>query len=410
MNDDVREAARFLLGNPLVVAAREPEEHRRIRRHSEELTSMFRTYLGYRLVVDARLARLYKAGLGTDGTRPLMVKTSKAPFSPPDYTYLALVCSALLSVGQQVLLSSLIADVEQAAAEAGIALRQVTRTERLALVHALRQLIEWGALVEEDGTVSGYAEKQAAEALLTIERDVVREILAAPLRDVAAPGDLVRLAAEVAPEAIRHRVRRRFVECPVVMLSDLPENERAWLRQSQRREAHLLEENVGLSLEIRSEGVAAFDPRDKLSDLFFPRDGTAAQAALLTVSALVGEATAEGAASGSTSLATSPSAGTAYPPFVPLRPGALEQVVTRLLERHRTSWAKEYAGRPERLARDVEELLGAMGLLARGPNGELSLRAIAARYAPETLQRAADGEVVVAERASHPLTFALEAP
>ena len=61
----------------------------------------------------------------------------------------------------------------------------------------------------------------------------------------------VRVAADVAPEAVRHRVRRRIVECPVVLLVDLPETERAWLRQSQRREAQLLDENFGLRLEIR---------------------------------------------------------------------------------------------------------------------------------------------------------------
>jgi uncharacterized protein (TIGR02678 family) len=407
MNHEVRESARFLLGKPLVVAALEPNEHRRIRRNSDELTSMFRTYLGYRLTVDARLARLYKAGLGSDSTRPLTVKTSKAPFSPRDYTYLALVCSVLFSVGQQVLLSSLVSDVEQAAAEAGVALSQGTRTERLGLVHALRQLIEWGALVEEDGSVSGYAEMDTTEALLTIERDVVRELLATSLRDVASPGGLVRLATDVAPEAVRHRVRRRLVECPVVMLDDLPEAERTWLRQSQRREAHLLEENFGLSLEIRSEGVAAFDPRDELSDLFFPRDGTTAQAALLTVSALAGEALV---GEGASAPAAPSSAGAPLPPTVPLRPGALRQVVARLLARHTKSWAKEYAGRPERLARDVEELLAAMGLLTRGTGGELSLRAVAARYAPESLQRATNEEALPATTTSDPQAFALEAP
>ena len=173
MNDDAREAGRQLLRTPLITASLQPEAHRQIRRHADELVSMFRKYLGYRLAVDARLARLYKAGLGHGERRP-MRRGSKAAFSTRDYTYLALICSVLLNTGQQVLLSSLVADVEQAAAEAAIALSQDTRNERLAFVHALRQLIAWGALVEEDGSVDRYSEGKTAEALLTIERDVVR--------------------------------------------------------------------------------------------------------------------------------------------------------------------------------------------------------------------------------------------
>lgn len=366
MNDDARDAARQLLKSPLVLAAIQPDEHRRIRRHAEDLVSMFRSYLGYRLVVDARLARLYKAGLGETEQRALVVRSSQAPFSARDYTYLALLCSVLLSTGQQVLLSALVADVEQAATEASVELDQDTRSDRFAFVHALRQLIAWGAIVEVDGTVGGYADGKTTEVLLTIERDVIREILAVRLRDVEDPRELIHIATEVAPEAIRHRARRRLVECPVVMLSDLPEPERAWLRQSQRREAQLLEDNIGLRLEIRAEGMAAFDPSDELTDVSFPRDGTVAQAALLAVSRLVEDA------------------GTGAAPVVMLAPHAMATVTASLLRRHGKGWAKEYLDRPDRLVTDVEELLLAMGLVVRGPDGQLMLRAVAARYAPES--------------------------
>jgi uncharacterized protein (TIGR02678 family) len=368
MNNTARDAARSLLRAPLVVAAVQPDEHRLIRRHADELVTMFRSYLGYRLVVDARLARLYKAGLGEEELRPLVVQTSRARFSPRDYTYLALICAVLLATGQQVLLSMLVADVEQAAAEAGIALGQDTRHERLGFVHALRQLIAWGAISDTDGSISAYADGPS-EALLTIERDVIHEILSTPLRDVSSPEELVRVATEVAPEAVRHRVRRRIVECPVVMLADLSEAERTWLRQSQRREAHLLEENLGLRLEIRAEGVAAFDPLEELSDLSFPREGTVAQAALLAVSELVD------------------GVGTPVEPLVPVDRPALEEITRALLDRHAKSWANQYLDRPDRLAADVEELLCDVGLLVRDSNDELWLRAVAARYAPEPTER-----------------------
>jgi uncharacterized protein (TIGR02678 family) len=366
MNDDARDAGRQLLRTPLITAALQPEAHRQIRRHANELVPMFRKYLGYRLAVDARLARLYKSGLGRGERRP-MQRGSKAAFSVRDYTYLALICSVLLNTGQQVLLSSLVTDVEQAAAEAAIALSQDTRNERLAFVHALRQLIAWGALVEEDGSVDRYSEGKTAEALLTIERDVVRELLSRSLRDVVDQEELVRVAADVAPEAVRHRVRRRIVECPVVLFADLPETERAWLRQSQRREAQLLDENFGLRLEIRIEGVAAFDPIDELTDVYFPRDGTLAQAALLTVSALVDMAESCEVDS----------------PLVPITAAAIAELAVSLADRHGRSWAKEYVGHPDRLAQDIEELLLDAGLVVRQEDGGLHMRAIAARYAPE---------------------------
>ena len=50
--DDQRDAARHLIRQPLVLAARDPEGHRRIRRNADALATMVRTYLGYRLVVE----------------------------------------------------------------------------------------------------------------------------------------------------------------------------------------------------------------------------------------------------------------------------------------------------------------------------------------------------------------------
>jgi hypothetical protein len=61
----------------------------------------------------------------------------------------------------------------------------------------------------------------------------------------------------------------------------------------------------------------------------------------------------------------------------------LEEVVAELHGRHRSRWKQDYADHPDRLARDVEELLIAMGLLRRWGNGDLRLAAIANRYAPD---------------------------
>lgn len=369
MNDELREMARRLLRTPVVLASVAPELHRQVRHNRDELAAMFRTYLGYRLQVDARMARLYKAGLGAATGRPL-TRAPNIPFTPRDYTYLALVCGVLLTTRSQVLLSALVEDVRQAAVEAGVEASIDSIAERRALVHALRYLIGLGAITEDAGSVGGFAENPAAEALLWIERDVVRATLSTPLRDVDAPGDLVDTAARVDADSIRHAVRRRIVENPVVMLDELSDAEVAWLRQDQRREAQILERNLGMILEIRAEGVAAIDPTDELTDIHFPGEGTRAQAALLAVDRLIGQ------------LAPPPPPGQAS--FaVPVPSGALESAVNDLVAMHRSRWSKEYVERPERLAVDVEDLLTGVGLLRCDSDGGRRLCAIAARYAAE---------------------------
>ncbi len=364
MNDDERrDAARLLLSTPLVLAERDPDGHRSIRRHADALAAMFRNYLGYRLVVEAQFARLYKAGLSSAG-RPLR-RRSKAVFSPRDYTYLALLCAVLLTSRQQVLLSTVVADVRHAAAEAEIGLGDDTLTERRALVHALGQLIEWGAVHEDAGTVAEFADDPAKEALLWIEHEIVRNLLAIAMRDVESPEQLIDAATETDPDSIRHAVRRRIVESPVVLVDELSESERLWLRQYQRREAQILEENFGLRLEIRLEGVMALDPQDELTDMRFPRDGTLGQAALLAVAELVERLTPDAPSS-----------------TAPVPDGELASVVSRLLTERARSWSKEYVEHPERLIADVEDLLVDMALLERRERGALRLRAVAARFAP----------------------------
>ena len=278
-----------------VAASLDPELHRAVRRHEEEIARLFRNYLGYRLSTDSHTARLYKAGLGPRTGRPFL-RRDRTPFTPRDYTYLVLVCSVLLTTRSQVLLSAVASEVRQAASEAGIELGADNLPQRRALVHALRKLIEWGAVTEDAGSVTDYADDPTREALLWVERDLIRGLLAVALRDLDDPAELVRNASDVEAESVRRAVRRKIVENPVVMLADLTEPEAAWLRQSQRREAQILEESFGLELEIRAEGVAAFDPWDELSDVRFPREGTLGQASLLALAELVGRIGAPGPA------------------------------------------------------------------------------------------------------------------
>src|SRR5690349_15223492 len=202
-----RRAARALLAAPLLLS--DHPDFPLVRRHAERLQSWFGTFLGYRLVVEPGFARLFKGGLGPGRGRPLL--RPSGPFTPRMYAYLSLTVAVLLTGGEQVLLSALVADVRAAAVEAGITLDDAQRqTERRALGAALRQLVGWTALREEQGTVAGYAEDDQAEALLTVDRDIVAHLLSLQPGRSGSPAEFIRYAADPGPGGSRHAVRRRL--------------------------------------------------------------------------------------------------------------------------------------------------------------------------------------------------------
>ncbi len=392
-----REAARRLLAAPFLLASHDPETHLTIRREADELSKLFRSYLGYRLEVDSRWARLFKAGRGEGDGRAFLRAGTKMPFSTDDYTCLALLCAVLVSSRRQVLLSTVVKDVRQAAVEAGIDLGEDSLSGRRNMVRALRCLIDLGAVVEDAGSVGSFGNTLASfdedttqEALLFVEPEIIRLLLAVSLREVDSPAELIRRSSSVAPDAVRHAVRRRMVECPVVMAGDLSEEELAWLRQYQRREAGHLENDFGLKLEIRAEGVAAFDPHEELSDMPFPTGGTLGHIALLAVAELVSRLTgqARGEVQGEAPHPAPATQGIVEPSYLARRdlvavpPGLLNSIVHELLATHPRTWAKDQATKPERLVADVEDLLEGSGLMERTGTGEWMLRAVAARFLP----------------------------
>ncbi|MBU8861771.1 MULTISPECIES: TIGR02678 family protein [unclassified Micromonospora] len=361
-----RRAIRALLASPLLLTA--SDDFPLARRHAEWLKSWFGNFLGYRLVVEADFARLFKPGLGPGRGRPLLRATG--PFTPRMYAYVTLAAAVLLTCPEQVLLSQLIADVRAAAVEARIELGDAQRpTERRALSAALRQLVSWNALREEQGTVAGYADDDQAEALLTVNRDIVAHLMATPPGRAATAAEFVRCAAEPGPGGARHAVRRRLTEEPVTYLDELPASERAWLRREQRRDERSFLEYTGLQAELRAEGAALLDPDEDLTDVLFPGVGTVAQAALLTIGALVEQVRP---ASGRLVVG------------VPIPEGALDRVLADLADRHSRRWAGRYVDDPLLLREAVIALLTSMGLLARS--------------AP-TVADAESDETVAAERA-----------
>jgi uncharacterized protein (TIGR02678 family) len=277
--------------------------------------------------------------------------------------------AALVTAPEQLLLSEVVARARAAAAEAEIDLGEPNRvTERRALVAALKQLMDWHVLAEDEGSVDSYAGNSEADALLTIDREIARRLVSGPVSQATSPDDLIEAAASAAQAGPRHRVRRLLLETPVVYIDDLSEEERDWLRRSQRREQRIVEDFAGLDAEIRAEGVALIDPAQELSDVSFPGTGTVAWAALLLAGELVGQF-APGA------VATS----------VAVPEGRIEVLLARLITEHRNAWAREFTQAPALLYDAVTDLLRRMRLLrpARPPETGWLLTAAAARYAPE---------------------------
>ncbi len=363
-----RAAIRLLLTEPLVTAATHPDEFPLVRRHADELARQFGQLLGYRLTVEPGFARLHKAGLGRDAGRRLE-RGSGAPFTPRTYAYLALALAALVTAPEQLLLSEVVARTRAAAAEAEIDLGEPNRvTERRALVAALKQLMAWRVIAEDEGSVDSYAGDAEADALLTIDREIARRLVGGPLSQATDAADLIERAAEPQQQGPRHRVRRLLVETPVVYTDDLTEEELDWLRRSQRREQRILEDFTGLTAEIRAEGVALVDAEQELTDTQFPGTGTVAWAALLLVGRLAAElAPADGGAG------------------VPIPAGRVEDVLAGLIAEHRGAWSAELTAAPALLAAAVTDLLRRMRLIrpARPPQDGWLLSAAAARYAPE---------------------------
>ncbi|WP_231155917.1 TIGR02678 family protein [Streptomyces sp. CNZ748] len=355
-----RTAARLLLAHPLVTSTGpHSDTFPLIRRHADWLAQRFQQVFGYRLLVEASYARLFKAGLGPGSGHRLQRPSTGTPFTPRTYAYLALALSVLVTAPEQLLLSQLVADLRAAAVDAGIEITDTGRqAERRTLAAALRQLVDWGVLVETEGQVTAVAEERAGEALLTVDRDIARVVVAGPLTRSRDGADLVRRAADPGFGGPRTYVRRRLVETPVVHLDDLTDAEREWLRTRQRREAQAFSELLGLEAEIRAEGIALIDTDDELTDLRFPGTGTVAQAALLLVERLVDRLRPEEAGH--------PAVGGRLVIGVPVPDGLLPGLLDELIEEYggRGTWQRGHLEDRDGFLAAVLDLLVRMRLIA----------------------------------------------
>ena len=381
-----RIAARHLLASPILTAARQPAELDLVRRHATALKSMFAGQLGYALIVESGFARLVKAPLPASApVRPARRATDDSPFTPATYVHLTLACAALLApgVGEQILISALVDQIRADAAEQGITITDGI-SDRRQLVTALRLLVAWGVVSETDGSLTAWGERPEDEALLSINRSLLIHLLPSPLHQFATAEETWSRQHREPP---RRRLRQRLVENPALFRAELPDDELDVLSRERNELARHLDENFGLVLEVRAEGVLAYDPSGTLTDLDFPGSGSAKQAALLLLDELT--------------TALQPSAESAVLVDGTPRPGTLapwpqvDAVLAGLSARFRSVWKGVYGESPGVLRTDVVGLLQALRL-ACPCDGGLAVFPFAARYQPQvrTQPAATPGEAL----------------
>ncbi len=383
VGDERRALVRHLLVHQIVV---EPSVLRALHEHRDWLRSRFERVLGYRLQIERQYARLFKSPPASDTVQRRQMRRSPTqrrsgaagvPFGRRDYALLFLVAAEAARY-QQVLLSQLSRDVAVAAAEAGIACDWNVRVDRRSFAAALGWLTEFG-MVDEVDTAGDFVDDADAEALLDINVELLRTLVPYPLRDGQSASAVVDQGPGTVPA--RLAVRRRIAEEPVVLRDLLPDAQRAWLRDEQRRDADI-EDFAGLPLEVRAEGVCAIDARRDCTDVRFPgdsRDSNTAHAAILCLDELINDCAPSDRPT----------------PLVELPHQAVPEALRRIATRNpAASLAGRVSDDLDGLVVDVAALLETCGLMVDIGDGQYALVAAAARYAPEESTAAADGRTV----------------
>ncbi|MFF4606018.1 TIGR02678 family protein [Streptomyces sp. NPDC001339] len=371
--EERRRAARALLASPLLTSG--SEEFRLVRKHGGELASWFTHETGWRLVVDAETARLYKTPARLDdATRPARAPRTKVPFTRRRYVLLCLALATLERADGQTTLGRLAEGVltgtaDPVLADAGIVFRMERREERSDLVAVVRLLLEWGVLHRVSGDEEAYLSEASNDVLYDVRRRVLAALPAAtrgPSTIEATDPDqrLSALTSEVAPDteelrlrALRHRLTRRLLDDPVVHYAELPEDERAYLVSQRYAITRKITELTGLVSEARAEGVAMVDPDDELTDLRMPEQGTDGHVTLLIATHL---AEAEG----------------------PHDEEQLNALIKELAVQHRSYWRKSAAepAAAAELGAQALDRLAALDLVSRN-GGTVTAKPALVRYA-----------------------------
>lgn len=390
---EVRAAARALMRTPLLYdGGGHDDELRLIRRHRAELTRLFAEGLGYRLVVEPGVVRLFKTGLGRDDTRGLL-RRNETPFTPRRYALLVLVLAALTRSRGQLMIDELVAEVRSAAADAGIQVDLDAIADRRALHSAILALCDLGVISERDGDLDHWVERRS-ESLLDIHRDRLGLLLATPLTGCRSADDIVAVASvPSAAGGARVACRRILAEQPVLSIDDLPEEHREWWRRNRNREREWFRRTLGLDLELRAEGAVAIDPDGELSDRAFPGGGSARHFALLLLEAVVHHLRDSRDDLAGTTLRDGASLASSGTAWTRLAHSTLRSIGDRVFATWREGLRKAHRDDPDALHAAALDVLTGVGLV-RLDGGDVLIHAAAARYAtrPALLEAASSGE------------------
>ncbi len=301
--EEKERALRALLMRPLMTAG-DPELEL-VRRHAEYLREWLLRETGWNLQVERQCARLYKRPATLDD-----VTRGLPEFDRDRYVLLCLACAVLERAESQITLRALGERLLEAAADPELAARGFTYTlegarERRSLVSICRLLLELGVLARVAGDEEAYV-NQSGDVLYDVHRRVLARLpagtrgaslIAVTQPDLDFDARLAALVDEYVPDtpesrrmALRHRLARRLLDDPVLYHYELSADESEYLASQRGPMAYRLAQAVGLTAELRAEGLALVDPDGELSDKHLPAVGTEAHATLLVAEYLAREA------------------------------------------------------------------------------------------------------------------------
>ena len=374
------QALRALLAAPFVGVS--DPAYPLIRRHERELAATLQGTYGYQLEVRSTAARATGPPTLVGLRRPLRIEPASVSGRkrPPDdwpalsdrgCVLLMLTLAGLERGGAQIAIADLAREVERAGAdvEPPIAVDFNDRTERVAFADGLDLLRSWGAIEHTSGSHESYTRRQQGddEALFTVDR----RRLALLIRDPAAAAEATTLD-ELLDESGRYpptpegenraraeRLARRLTEDPVLLVSELDDDERTYFLGQRARLEAAVTDATGYPVERRAEGSALITDGREFTDVPFPTNATAKQVALLLCDGLA-----------------------QIPPDGELSGEAVRDAVSSLTGEHGAHWGRD-ADDPAQvtaLAQAATEVVLACGLAARTDLGGIRPRPLAARF------------------------------
>jgi uncharacterized protein (TIGR02678 family) len=303
--DEQQRALRALLARPMLPHT--DPAYPLVRKHAESLRQWLNRETGWALIVEDEFVRLRKRVTDhSDTTRParLSKPTGSPPFSRRRYALTCLALAELERGEQQTTLGRLGEAIRQAAADPdlqnlGLRFTLVERSERRDLVAVVRLLLELGVLNRVTGDEEAFVHTQQKDVLYDVNRRLLSALLVTSRgpslvasetadssdrlsqRIAAVTETFVPDTADARNTAMRRNLTARLLDDPVLYWDELDTEELAYLTSQRPHIARRIHEAVGLTAEVRQEGMAMVDPSGDLSDARLPSEGTEGHATLL---------------------------------------------------------------------------------------------------------------------------------